>query len=69
MKQESLDPQLRKENCKVENKSLNKKIISQQRTINILRLINHKLHSQLFRMKSKLTLSISNIKNKKPVLF
>ena len=39
MKQESPDQQLRHEYYKVENKSLNKKIISQQR-INLLRSIN-----------------------------
>ena len=65
MKQESLDPHLRQEYYKVENKSLNKKIISQQRTINLLRSINRKLHSQVFRMKSKLKLSISNIRKPK----
>ena len=65
MKQESLDQQLRQEYYKVENKSLNKKIISQKRNINLLRSINRKLHSQVFRMKSKLKLSISNIKKPK----
>ena len=65
MKQESLDPQLRQEYYTVENKSLNKKIISQQGAINLLRSINRKLHSQLFRMKSKLKLSISKIKKPK----
>ena len=40
-------------NYKYEINKLEKKIICQQRTIAMLRLMNRKIHSKLFRMKKK----------------